>query len=336
MEKRCALIFNPVAGKGKARTLRPLIEAWLAGADFAIDIMETESHGHAGKLAYEACGKGYSMVVAAGGDGTCNEVINGMMEFRRKQPEKLPALGILPIGRGNDFAYGVGIPAKLEAACKSLLAGNEEDLDIGSIKGGFYPDGRFFGNGIGIGFDTIVGLKAAEKKNVQGAITYLYGAIDTLISYPKAPHISIHFNNESRELQTHQISILNGRRMGGMFHMAPFGKKNDGLLDLCLVNKSLTRREMLRLMLHYIKGSQHRSGLVENARAPDFHILAPNGGLVCHADGETICIDGTELTVECIPAALRIICDPDLPADLPIVADGDPASAPGDQVADIA
>lgn len=322
MNKRYALIFNPVAGKNKAAGLLPLIEEQFRVAALTYDIMTTQAVGHAEELAHNAAHQGYDVVIAAGGDGTCNEVINGLMKYRSEGHVNLPALGILPVGRGNDFAYGAGIPAKLNAACQILASGHQDPLDVGLIKGGFFPQGRYFGNGIGIGFDTIVGLKAAEKKHLHSALTYASGAIDTLIAYPKAPDISITFNGRTMDIASQQISILNGRRMGGLFHMAPFSRRHDGLLDLCMVVRPMTRRDMIRLILHYIKGTQRRSPLILTEKAPGFRIVAPKGGLVCHADGETICTDGTELTVECLPAALRICCDPALPG--PLASAGEP------------
>ncbi len=330
MSKTYALIFNPVAGKGKAKQLLPQVRRELDTKGLSYELALTEGVGHAEELAQGYARRGVDALLAAGGDGTCNEVINGLMKGAAGATGRLPTLGIIPIGRGNDFAYGAGVPADLAQACALIAEGKDGPLDIGRISGGFFPDGRYFGNGIGIGFDTIVGLRAAKKKHMHSSLSYLSGALDTLIAYPKAPELTISYNGHSLQTASQQISILNGRRMGGMFYMAPLSERADGLLDLCMVIRPMTRRDMISLILHYLKGTQRRSALIATDRAPYFEIRAPRGGLVCHADGETVCTDGTSLRIECVPGALRIYSDMSLPMALPSALEAEGLSARGE------
>lgn len=305
MKDRYAVILNPVAGKGKALAAIPEIETYLRRYDLDFEMFYTEEVLHAATLAETARENGFSVVVAAGGDGTCNEVINGLMACRQERGNA-PVLGVLPVGRGNDFAYGAGVPAKLEEACTVLSSGTRAPLDVGRITGGNFPDGRFFGNGIGIGFDTIVGLEATRNPRLHGTLSYVYGALRTLVIYPDAPSLTLAYNETRRAIRSPQISIMNGRRMGGTFHMAPTADNSDGLLDLCMATRPLRRAEMIRLILHYTKGTQNTSPLIETARAPHFVITALEGGLACHADGETVCVDGVSLTVECVHGPLTV------------------------------
>lgn len=316
MHNKFALLLNPVAGKGKALRLLPGIAKRMDSLGLEYQVFVTERNGHATALAREAGSRGFTAVIAAGGDGTCNEVINGLIQGKERDGTIPPLLGVLPIGRGNDFAYGAGIPRDLDDACDVLGDSYISSLDVGRITGGFFPEGRCFGNGIGIGFDTIVGLRAARHKVFHGALSYIAGALETLCIYPKAPELDIEYSGATHHLKTHQISILNGRRMGGVFFMAPEGDHTDGLLDLCMVTRPMSRREMITLMMHYTKGTQASSPIVCVDRAPSFRISAPAGGLVCHADGETVCTDGTELMVECLPGALSILCKNGLPEAL--------------------
>lgn len=108
------------------------------------------------------------------------------------------------------------------------------------------------------------------------------------------------------ETRSHQISIMNGRRMGGTFFMAPDADNHDGYLDLCMTKQSLSRKEMFRAIGQSTRGTQGKNPLILTDRASLFTIRSPEGGLACHADGETVCIDGKELKVECAAAALRI------------------------------
>lgn len=304
------VILNPIAGKGKALALKPEIENHLSSRGVPFTVEVTEGVLHAASLAEEAGERGFDTVVAAGGDGTCNEVINGLMkqvERSGPEPASVPALGVLPVGRGNDFAYGLGLPGDFSLACRILTEHSPVALDIGRITGGYYPQGRYFGNGIGIGFDTMVGLEAAKLKHVHGFGAYIWGAVKTFIRFPEPPAVTLGYGSREINVRANQISILNGRRMGGTFFMAPQALTDDGLLDLCMTTHPLSRREMAGLIIRYTKGSQAEHEAILTDRSSVFTIQAPSGGLVCHADGETICTNGEHLQVELLPGALQVI-----------------------------
>ena len=302
------IILNPTSGMGNGAKQLPVIREMFDRSELEYDITVTEKVWDAAELAEKAALDGYTGVVAAGGDGTNNEVINGLMAARSSL-ETLPVFGVLPIGRGNDFAYGAGIPSDLSRAASLIITQNTSPLDVGFIVGGDYPDGRYFGNGIGIGFDTMVGLEAAKLKFIHGPATYAWGAIVTLFKYPRAPSLKVSFNGDTQNVESSQVSILNGSRMGGTFFMAPEGKVDDGVLDLCMPVKHISRIKMVKLMLQYTKGTQGANPVVTTARSSDYRVEAVTGSLVCHADGETICTDGKNLRIECVPNALRIYSD---------------------------
>ncbi|MCK5673918.1 MAG: diacylglycerol kinase family lipid kinase, partial [Spirochaetales bacterium] len=299
------IILNPKSGMGNGAKQLPGIRAIFDQSGISYDISITEKVWDAALLAKDAVTNGYSGIVAAGGDGTCNEVINGIMESS-SHVSNLPAFGVLPIGRGNDFAYGAGVPSDVSKAAENIINDNTSPLDIGLISGGDYPDGRYFVNGIGIGFDTMVGLEAAKLKFIHGPITYAWGAIVTLFKYPKAPSLLVTYNGETHKVESSQVSILNGSRMGGAFFMAPDGKVDDGVFDLCMPVKHISRIKMLKLMLQYTKGTQSDNTVITMAKSKEYNVEAVTGSLICHADGETICTDGKKLRVECISNALQI------------------------------
>ncbi len=299
------IILNPISGMGNGAKQLTVIQDIFDQSGISYDISTTEKVWDAASIAKEAAISGYSGVIAAGGDGTCNEVVNGLMEASL-QLSKLPVFGVLPVGRGNDFAYGAMVPSTLIQAAENIIKANTSPLDVGLIEGGNYPDGRYFVNGIGIGFDTMVGLEAAKLKFIHGPATYAWGAIVTLFKYPKAPSLRVTYNGETHEVESNQVSILNGSRMGGTFFMAPGGRVDDGFFDLCMPVKHISRMKMVKLMLQYTKGTQSDNPVITMAKSLEYKVEAVTGSLVCHADGETICIDGKELRVECIPNALRI------------------------------
>jgi diacylglycerol kinase (ATP) len=307
MTCRHIVILNPIAGKGKAAERIPEVEALLKARRLDYDIRVTQGVWHAAELARDAAREGYGAVVAAGGDGTVNEVVNGLM-LSLDRGDRIPALAVLAVGRGNDFAYGADVPAELEACVDVLAAGRERPMDVGRITGGDYPGGRYFANGIGAGFDTIVGLEAAKLKRVHGFMAYVIGALRTFVMYPVAPAVRVEHDGGVIEQESHQISILNGKRMGGTFFMAPNAKNYDGLFDLCMAER-LSRGEMVNLIGRYTKGTQAGHPKIKVGLSSRYAITAPAGGLVVHADGETICTNGTSILVECLGSRIRMICD---------------------------
>lgn len=299
------IIVNPIAGKGYAARKLPAIEKFMEKNKLDYDIILTRHPGHAITLSEEHGRKKSNAVIAAGGDGTCNEVINGLM-LSHKHGRHKACFGVLPLGRGNDFAHGAGIPPKFEEALEVVKNQNINPIDIGLVTGGYFPEGRYFCNGIGVGFDTIVGLRAAKLKHVHGAAAYVIGALQTFIKYPVPPEIMIKHDNDSITLYTAQISIMNGSRMGGIFHMAPNADNKDGLLDLCISSK-ITRRQAVRALINYTKGTQDKLDYILTERTGSIQLVAVKGGMAVHADGETVCIEGKKLQIDCLPSALNVI-----------------------------
>lgn len=303
MIKNNILIFNPSAGKGAALRKLPQVEAFFNKEKINYTVKYTESSGHAIDLASSFARDAYTAIIAAGGDGTCNEVLNGLMKGKGNTT---PLFGVLPMGRGNDFSYGGHVPAVLEEALEVIKTGNSSPLDLGIIKGGDYPEGRYFGNGVGVGFDTIVGFEAAKMPHVHDAFAYVFGTLKTLIKFSASPEIELQYNGTKTIRRAIQVSLMNGNRMGGLFYMAPDAINNDGLLDLCMVDH-LTRRKLIKTIIHYTKGTQQGLPGITMDKADHFLMKAIKGGFAVHADGETICVDGKELEISCIPSPIRII-----------------------------
>ena len=297
------IIFNPAAGKGHSINKLPVIQEFFKKHKIKNDIIFTEGVGHAIEIAKEHARDIDTAIIAAGGDGTCNEVLNGLMIGKG---DTQPVFGVIPLGRGNDFSYGGHVPPVLDEALQILIEGNTSPLDIGLITGGYYPNGRYFGNGIGCGFDTVVGLEAARMKNVHDALAYVFGTVKTLAKFSDSPEIELSYNNRTQIIKAIQISIMNGTRMGGLFFMAPDAVNNDGLLNLCMVEHR-NRRRLIKAIIHYTKGTQRGLPGITMDKSKLFRLKALKGGMIVHADGETICVEGKELEIQCIPSPVRII-----------------------------
>jgi len=300
------IILNPIAGKGKAAAQQPKIERFLKERNEQFELILTTGPGHAIEIAQNLSFSENDIIVAAGGDGTCNEVANGLLT--RKKPSAVPPiLGVLPIGRGNDFSSTPGIPNDLNKALEILVQRKICTLDAGFVKGGFFPDGRYFINGVGIGFDTKVGFDAAKMKHVRSGIAYALGAIINIIRYDPAPVLQVRYDGQELTLPAAIFSVMNGRRMGGSFYMGPNALLDDGALDFCTIHQPKSRFRLIKLVARYTKGTQGECKETTMGRAIRYRIRALEGGMAAHADGETVCYDGKELELVCKPGALRLI-----------------------------
>jgi len=304
--QKIKLILNPVSGRGAGNTEQEHIEKKFNQLNLNFQTARTEKPGHAAELARAAVKDGFDTVVAAGGDGTANEVLNGLM-IAKQAGEGSAALGVICVGRGNDFAYGVGIPADVNRCCEILADNFQKTIDVGHVKGGDYPDGRFFGNGIGMGFDAVVGFEALKLKWLTGFPSYIVAAIKTMFLYFHAPLIELTYNGKTENKRYIMVSVMNGRRMGGGFMMAPDGDPGDGKLNLCLVEET-TRRHILKLMGDFMKGTQAADDKVRIDLTDVITIKAIDGTLPAHADGETLCEKGRTLNINLLPAQLKIVC----------------------------
>jgi YegS/Rv2252/BmrU family lipid kinase len=281
------------------------------GLDF--DLVRTEAPWHAADLAQEAVAAGYDAVVTVGSDGTSNEVLNGLMRAKQAGAGTCP-MGILCVGRGNDFAYGVGIPTDLEAGCQALAQGQRRTMDVGRAVGGLYPEGRYFGNGVGIGFDAVVGFEAVKMTRLHGFPSYLVAVLKTVFLYYQAPLVAIEYDEQTAEniaitQPALMVSVMNGQRMGGGFLMAPQGQPDDGLFDLCIA-RQVSRARIFALIPHFLRGTQATQEPIQTGQARRVVVTAVEGVLPAHADGETLCTDGKQLELELLPRQIEIIYQP--------------------------
>jgi len=302
---KIAIIVNPISGRGTGKKSIPEIRQYMEkeGAEFRI--FETEKPWHAAELAEKAAQNGYDVVAAAGGDGTANEVLNGLMRISSGRKQR-PAFAVLCVGRGNDFAYGVNAPSALSEACALIANGHREPLDVGFVKGGLFPQGRYFGNGVGIGFDAVVGFEALKLAPLSGFFCYIVAALKTIFLYDKAPMVEIQMDGETLRQPALMVSVMNGRRMGGGFMMAPEALSHDGFLDICIAG-DVKKGGILPLIGRFIKGNQSTHPLIITRRVQKITVRAIGGTLPAHSDGETLCTEGSLLEIEIRPDQIDII-----------------------------
>jgi YegS/Rv2252/BmrU family lipid kinase len=309
--KPIRVILNPAAGHGNGARLLPSIEAALTRHALDYDLVCTGYPGHAIELTGQAVQEGVELIVAAGGDGTLNEVVNGLMRSKLTGGH-LPTLGVLCAGRGNDFSGSIGIPEDIDLACKLLKLGQSRLLDIGRVTGGIHPEGRYFINCVGVGFDAVATIEAAKLPRWGGFLSFLVAIFKTIFLYNHAPLATIEYGGQVIEQRSLMISIMNGRRLGGGFIMAPDSRPDDGLLDLCIAEQ-MSSFQMIRLVPLFMKGTQASKKTIKTGKAALIKIAAIDGPLPAQTDGEIISTEGRSLTVELLTRQIKVICP--LPAE---------------------
>ena len=302
------IIANPSAGSGKGKRSISQIEQLFEQHKLDYDLISTERPWHAAELAKESALSGYDVIVAAGGDGTVNEIINGLMEAKTGMGAS-SAMAVLCVGRGNDFAYSMGIPYDLEQACKAIAEDQRRTIDIGRVFGGIHPQGRYFGNCVGVGFDAIGTIEVAKLPRLGGFLSYLIAVLKTIFLYYKGPVVAIDYDNHSLTQPTLLVSIMNGIRLGGGFIMAPEAEPNDGLFDLVIADQ-VSRPRIFGLLPHFLRGTLVNQKEIKTDRAARISIKAIEGSLPAQTDGEILCVDGKDLVVELLPRQLEIIYQP--------------------------
>jgi diacylglycerol kinase (ATP) len=302
------IIMNPAAGHGNGLHALPQIEQLFTQHNVSYNLVRTERPGHGIELTRQAINEGYEVIVAGGGDGTMNEVINGLMESKL-EGKVIPALGVLSVGRGNDFAGSVGIPTDLEGGFQALVAGNRRIVDVGRVVGGKYPQGRYFGNCVGVGFDAITTIEVSKLPRWGGYLSFMAAVLKTVFLYNKAPLARIEFDGKVITQRSLLISIMNGRRLGGGFIMAPNSLPDDGVFDLCIAEQ-MNSFEVIKMIPHFTRGDQATQPSIKTGQAAKISITAQDGPLPAQTDGEIICVDGSQLEVEVIPRQIEIIWQP--------------------------
>ena len=289
------LIINPKSSKGKGKAKAERIRELFLKNGISVDIAYTERPGHAAELAFNGSTDGYDVIIACGGDGSVNEVINGIM--RSKKSVKM---GIIPIGRGNDIAWNYDIKGSIEDSVSKIVSGKGKFVDVGLVKGGRYPEGRYFLNGNGYGFEPLVTCLAMDFKRVNGIISYVLAFIRIMLSPPSPYDVTIRTEREERHVRTQQISISIGRRMGSTFMLAPNAVVDDGLFDLMYTTHPFSRLSLILAVIRFLRGTHLKDKKdFEGYRTKEVHIKCPSGGVSSHVDGEIVSYnDGYDFDIE--------------------------------------
>lgn len=300
-------IVNDHGGSGKAAKTWLTVETALKEKQIPYEAHKTNSVGHATQLAKEITSKeGKLTLVVVGGDGTLNEVLNGISDFDRV------SLGVIPTGSGNDFAGGAGIPSDPHKSLELMLnAGEGKMIDIGRVDTEL-EKGKVFGISSGIGMDAIVCKKALTSKLKNflnkiglGKLTYLILTVQTLFSMATEP-VKLRFDGGEEEVYDKLIFLasMNYRAEGGGVPMAPDADPCDGELSMCLASGIPRWKAFLDLpVLVMAKHKKLKGFTLRNFKTLDVTCENP---MVLHRDGE-YGGDVREVHFECMPKKLRLL-----------------------------
>lgn len=291
MDKIC-VILNP--SSGSVRDVDTLVDqiAQLEGAE----IFLTTKAGSAARFARTAMRKGCEIIVAAGGDGTLNEVINGIGENVGDT-----RVGLLPLGTGNDFARTIGIPTDLEAALEVIRSSETRAVDLVRVTS---DEVRYFVNVSAGGFSGLVDEKLTpEMKKTWGPLAYLRSAAAALPEL-RAYRTTLAFDNtDSLVLDLYNVVVANGRYVAGGRLIAPEASINDGLLDIILIQKR-SAPELALLAAQVALGTHLSSDAIVFRRAAKLTVNS-KPGMWFNVDGELV---GNEpARFEILPRALHFI-----------------------------
>ncbi len=295
------IIFNPHAGSGRAMNYLPLIESYVQVQNIKAEIIHTTHIGHAQELIKATDLSNYDGVVAAGGDGTLFELINGLMCH---EPENRIPFGVIPVGTGNAFSRELGLqPTDWQPGIDIILKQQTQDIDIGKAQ--TKNESFYFINIIGMGFVVDAGRTTLKIKKL-GKTAYTLATLWETAKLKKHPvKLRLQDVNNQQELIDEElvfVEVANSRYTGTSFLIAPEAKIDDGLLDVIILKK-ISRLKILRLFPTIYSGKHVNYPEVETRKVKSITIET-NQPMPLMPDGEFFA--QTPVTISCLQHALKI------------------------------
>ena len=287
-KRHITFIINPVSGSTKKKNIPKLIENIFGNSDIEVTIRETEYAGHAKEIAAQLSAQGNTEIIAVGGDGTINEVVNGIGDSGA-------IFGIIPSGSGNGLARHLGISMRAKRAMELIKIGHTQNVDLIKI------NGEYSANVSGVGFDALVAHQF-QNSTTRGLISYAQISMNEFFKYqPQTYQITIDGNKYERE--AFLISFANSSQFGNNAFIAPKASIVDGLIDLCILKPFpviATAIVFERVMAKTINNSKFMD-IIQGKK-----IQIKNTTKIYHLDGDPRESD-TDLEIEIVPSILKLI-----------------------------
>ena len=284
------LIINPAAGRGRASKLSEKVinEFEKRGIDF--DHEYSNNPRHAVDISREASTK-FEKVIALGGDGTVNEVGEGLVGSDA-------IFGVIPLGSGNDFAHEIGIPSKINDAVDIILSDDFHKIDVIKV------NDRVSLNTAGVGFNGSVSEVVKSIKYLKGMSVYIWGVVKTAAKYRSIP-IKISLNGRLIEERIFMVSICNSKSEGGGFIMAPDAKNNDGLFDVTVI-RHIGYMKLLLNLNKALTGNLNKLEEVDTDKGKSITIES-DFPMPVHVDGEVIALNAHKVEASILKSALKVV-----------------------------
>lgn len=296
---KTVILANPASQSGAGKQAAQHVEAYLRGRADACDslvLTYTERPGHAEQIAagLDSC----DTVIVVGGDGTVHETVNGLMCLPREQR---PALALVPVGSGNDYARTLGMARKVDDACAQLLSATRVNAELGCCNGRYYAETLSFGLDAAIALDTV---ERRQQSGAAGLRLYAASCVDQLL------HNKVLYDYRARvdegpweEGQMYLFAVQVGRTYGSGFAISPNARIDDGLLDVCIAHPPLSTAKAAWIFLR-AKGGHHEHFSQIDVRRCTSLTLEFARELPVQIDGERLSATHYDIRIE--PQALDV------------------------------
>jgi YegS/Rv2252/BmrU family lipid kinase len=295
------LVVNPASANGSTGRRWPEIAHRAAELGLVGESLLSERPGQAVELARRAAEEGASLVVAVGGDGTVNEVVNGLLAVEGERPE----LAAIARGTGTDFVRHFGIPTKLEGAVEVALSGDMRTIDAGRVTYRSWSgeeESAYFANSASAGMSGAVAQRAnTSTKALGGKASFLYATLAVFAGW-HASELEVEVDDERRSGLMYDTIVANCRYLGGGMAMTPEAQPDDGRFDVLLLG-DITRRDLLLTLPKVYRGTHlphPKAELLRGSRV----VVRSETPLPVELDGEQP--GTTPATFEIVPDALRL------------------------------
>ncbi len=298
--KKLGVIINPVAGNGFAGKYAATVNEKIKQRFTSANIVFTERKGHATEIAKDFLSQNINFIIAVGGDGTFNETIQPLVG------KKDIVFGAIPAGTGNDFIHILGFPDQFtENEWEIFWRKNTIAMDVGEC------NGRYFLNGMGLGFDAQVAAENYQEQNSQtvkkgSKNKYLWHILKTIATYHEQK-MTIRHDNEEKISHTFLNTVANGRRLAGGFYLTPDAVANDNYLNVCRMEK-LSRLKRLQKLIRVMKQTHLNDPEVNYFLTKKITFEFENQ-VPAHLDGELYFHSKFEVSIQ--PQALQVIYNPE-------------------------
>lgn len=305
METSWFVVVNPRAGGGKSVTDWPIISRLLNKYDIRYSHAFTEYKYHAVELTVRAIGEGYRNIIAVGGDGTLNEVVNGIFIQKVINPSEI-TVGVIGVGTGNDWFRMYEIPHNYEECVRAIKNKGVFKQDVGVAE--YYESSvrhkRYFINAAGVGFDAEVARRTNRLKDLgkRGALLYIFSLIKALIRY-RSSRINVKVDGKHIQDKVFSLTVGICRYNGAGMMQVPFALSDDGLFDLTII-KRISKLGVIVNLPRLYNGTILKHSRVVGVRARSIEIMSiPAVGL--EVDGESL--GETPLKFSILQQAISVI-----------------------------